>query len=211
MQLLFNIIKKRTFLKQKKKETIISILEKYYYQKFKNNLISERSYAIYQNIILILKNNLINLPIQSITIKDIENLNDKILNFSNETISKIWYSLNLAFKIAYRHNIIKYNIMQDEMIFKPRSNKIQSKIEALTVAEQSKLINILNNELQNFTKYEYFIYAILLCLYTGMRIGETLALCKDAIDLENNTLTVKRTLSTNKERENLFKKSYKNL
>ena len=26
--------------------------------------------------------------------KDIENLNDKILNFSNETISKIWYSLN---------------------------------------------------------------------------------------------------------------------
>ena len=32
-------------------------------------------------------------------------------------------------------------------------------------------------------------------LYTGMRIGEVLALSKDCIDFKNNTLTVYRTLT----------------
>ena len=48
---------------QKKNETIVSILEQYYLQKFKSNLISERSYAIYKSIIEIIKASLPNVPI----------------------------------------------------------------------------------------------------------------------------------------------------
>lgn len=187
-------------VKQKKKVTVVNILEHYYDQKFKNNLISKRSYAIYQSIISILQNNLVDLPIQLLTTQDIENLCDHIRSFSNETISKIWSALNLAFRIAYSRNIISINIMQDEMLLKPCSNKTPNKIEALTHQEQSKLINIFEYELQNCPQHNYFVYASLLCLYTGMRIGEVLALCKDVVDLNSNTLTIKRTLTTDQNR-----------
>ncbi|MBR2289840.1 MAG: site-specific integrase [Clostridia bacterium] len=181
----------------KTKDTVAGILEHYYNQKFKNNLLSERSYAIYKNIILILEKDLAPLPIQSLKIKDIEEFGDKIRRFSNETISKIWSLLNLAFKIAYSRRIIKYNIMVYGMLIKPHSIKVTQKIEALTLPEQSKLLSVFDLERKTSQKHEQFINACLLCLYTGMRIGEVLALCKDAINLENNTLTVKRTLSTN--------------
>lgn len=185
--------------------TIVSILEEYYRQKFKNNLISERSFTIYKSIILILKSNFPSIPIKDVQIRDIENFSDKIRTFSNETISKVWNSLKLAFRIAYSRRIIPYNIMQDEMLIKPNSNQFQSKTEALTIREQSKLINALNHELKTLDKYSTIIFAIFLCLYTGARIGEVLALCKDSVNLNNNTLTIKRTLTTNQNRRNLFK------
>jgi len=196
---------------QKKNETVVSILEQYYLQKFKSNLISERSFAIYKSIIQIIKASLPNVPIYLIQTNDIYEFSNKIQKFSNNTISKAWNSLNLAFRIAYSRRLIKYNLMQDEMIIKPISNKAGLKIEALTIKEQLKLVKILKKELQLVSSKKTIIYACLLCLYTGMRIGEALALCKDSVDLKSNTLTVKRTLSTNQYRKSLLKQSHKDL
>ena len=84
--------------------------------------------------------------------------------------------------------------MIDETLTKPISERPEQKIEALTTNEENKLIDILNNQEINH-KYRNII---LLQLYTGMRIGEVLALSKDCIDLKNNTLTVYRTLTQDK-------------
>ena len=98
--------------------------------------------------------------------------------------------MNKAFKIAISEKYIIFNPANSEIIKKPNSDKENKKVEALTVEEQRKLINVL--ELNK--KYDLII---LMQLYTGMRIGEVLALKKD--DLVNNTICIQRTLTRDKD------------
>lgn len=174
--------------------TFLSILESYYNQKLKDRIISESSFIIYTKIINIFKKKakFVNYPIQKITTKDIETFKDEIRGYSNETINKIWSCLKIAFKIAYSRRIVIYNIMLDETLKKPFSLQSDVKIEALTIDEEKKLIEKLEKSKNIYS------YACLLQLYTGARIGEILGLCQDCIDLKNNTLTIKRTITKNK-------------
>ena len=55
-----------------------------------------------------------------------------------------------------------------------------AKVEVLTVAEQKELITVLE---KIDHKYKHII---LLALYTGMRIGEILALTRDNVNLKDN-------------------------
>ena len=176
------------------KDTFISILENYVEQKYKDGLIIERSYGrelLTINQIKKTCDNFINKPIQKITVEDIEKSKPKIREYANSVIDKIWSDINKTFQIAYSRRKISYNIMMDETLTKPISKKETKKIEALSVEEETKLVNILNKE-ENGHKYRDII---LLQLYTGMRIGEVLALSIDCIDLQNNTITVYRTLT----------------
>ena len=113
-------------------------------------------------------------------------------DYSNSTISKIWTLLYKSFKIAYSRRIILYNIMEDETLTKPISKKATKKIEALSTQEENKLEKIL------LYKSNIYNTILLLQLYTGMRIGEVLALSKDCIDFKNNTITVYRTITRDK-------------
>lgn len=176
------------------KDTFISILENYVEQKHKDGITSERSYGrelLTINQIKKTCNNFINKPIQKIVVEDIEKSKENMREYANSVIDKIWLCINKTFQIAYSRRKISYNIMLDETLKKPISKKETKKIEALSIEEENKLVHILNNEEINH-KYKDII---LLQLYTGMRIGEVLALSNDCIDLENNTLTVYRTLT----------------
>ncbi len=176
------------------KDTFISILEKHIEQKYKDGITSERSYGRELLTINQIKNtcaNFANKPIQKITIEDIEKSKSKIREYANSVIDKIWSDINKTFQIAYSRRKISYNIMLDETLTKPISKKENKKVEALSKKEETKLVSILNKE-EFYHKYKDII---LLQLYTGMRIGEVLALSNDCIDLQNNTLTVYRTLT----------------
>ena len=176
------------------KETFISILENHIEQKHKDGITSDRSYKRDLETIVQIKKtceNFINKPIQKITVEDIEKSKPNIRVYANSVIDKIWTAINKTFQIAYSRRKISYNIMLDETLTKPISKKENKKIEALSKEEELKLISILNNEEQNH-KYRDII---LLQLYTGMRIGEIVALSNDCINLKNNTLTVYRTLT----------------
>ena len=81
--------------------------------------------------------------------------------------------------------------MLDETLKKPISERPEKKVEALSLDEETKFVSILNNE----EKEHKFRNILLLQLYTGMRIGECLALSNDCIDFKNNTITVYRTLT----------------
>lgn len=181
---------------EKSKDTFISILERYVEQKHKDGITSDRSYCRELSTIKQIKNtcDFINMPIQKITVEDIENCKENIRKYSNAVISKIWILIKKTFKIAYSRRKIPFNIMDDENLLKPISEIPDKKIDAFTVEEEQKLIDVLNDEEYNH-KYRDII---LLQLYTGMRVGEILALKKDAIDLEKNTITIKRSLTYDK-------------
>jgi len=146
-------------------------------------------------------------PIQKVTTRDITS---SIPNFielktinpkTNETVSKIYSQniidklymfLNKGFKIAISERILQYNIMENETIKKPKSKKETIKVEALTIDEEKKLIYTLKN-----TNHKYK-NIILLLLFTGLRVGELLALSRDNINLKNNTISIERTLTRDK-------------
>ena len=83
--------------------------------------------------------------------------------------------------------------MDNESIRKPKAKKEMETVEALTIEEEKKLISVLK-EIDH--KYKNII---LLTLFTGMRIGETLAVSRNNINLKENTLYIEKTLTRNKE------------
>lgn len=178
----------------KSNETFISILKAYVEQKHNDGITSDRSYGRELSTIKQIEmtcSNFINKPIQKISVEDIEKSKKNIRKYSNAVISKIWILINKTFQIATARRKIAFNIMLDENLRKPISERPEQKIEALTILEEKKLINVLTTKEANH-KYSNII---LLQLYTGMRIGEVLALSKDCIDLKHNTLTIYRTLT----------------
>ncbi len=176
------------------KDTILMILERYIEQKNKDGITSDRTYLRDTETLNQIKNtcnNWINKPIQKVTVENIEDSKENMRKYSNSTIDKIWISLKKGFKIAYSRRKISYNIMEDETLTKPISKKAAKVVTALSKKEEKRLIKIL---ISNKHKYNNIL---LLQLYTGMRIGEVLALSKDCINLKNNTITVYRTITRN--------------
>ncbi len=179
----------------KSNDTIKSILENYVKQKNLDGITSDRSYNREKETLAQISyccNNFYDKPIQKVSVSDIEKSKENMRKYSKSTISKIWALLYKAFKIAYSRRIIQYNTMEDETLIPPISHKPNKKVEALTVEEEKKLEKSL---LSNKTVYNTIL---LLQLYTGMRIGEVLALSKDCINFKDNTLTVYRTITRDK-------------
>ena len=78
-------------------------------------------------------------------------------------------------------------------VIRPKSNKDDKVVRALTVEEQQQFTNWLINKPVNEFKYRN-VY--LLQMYTGLRVGEVLALTTHDIDLRNKRIDIHRTLTT---------------
>lgn len=176
----------------KSKETLNVILENYIEQKFSDGILSARSYLRELQTLDQLRKackNFIDLPIQDVTAEHIEVSKSEIRKYGKSCIDKIWRLLNKGFKIAYSRRKIPFNIMLDESLIKPISLKQTKKVEALSIKEEKRLREILNNEERNH-KYRNIV---LLQLNTGMRIGELLARSQD--DIKANTISIWNTLT----------------
>lgn len=71
---------------------------------------------------------------------------------------------------------------------RPASDVKNKPVKVLSKQEQSKLIAVLHKDM------DIFKLAVLLCLFTGLRLGELCALKWADIDLDNKILTVNRTV-----------------
>lgn len=154
---------------EKTNETFHEILKNHIEQKYKDGLVSPRTYSRDLSSLKQLEKtcyNFMHKPIQNITTKDIEIAKEKMRIYSNSVIEKIWNFINKTFKIAISRRKIFYNIMDDTTLLKPISLKETKKITSLTIAEENKLVKILNNQ---EVKHKYR-NIILLQLWTGMRI-----------------------------------------
>lgn len=137
------------------------------------------------------KNKFANIPIEKVTRKQIEEFLENERMKSNSTIKKDYRMIKYVYQYACHQMYLINNFFEGiDKIEQPKSLKEDKDVVALTITEQKKLENYL--ELHP-SKHKN---VILLCLYSGIRIGEKLALnYKEDIDLDNKILLINKTLT----------------
>ena len=182
----------QTIKLKKESRTIIDIALNLERQKYKIGKINANTYNT--NLITIdriKKYNFSHIQINKVKKEQIEEFlqNERIK--SNATIKKEYRMLKQVYNYAKYNNYILNNYFEGiNSVEKPKSLNEDKDVVALTIFEQTKLENYLKINTSKFKNI------ILLCLYTGMRIGEVLALKYDEdIDLENKMIKISKTLT----------------
>lgn len=95
----------------------------------------------------------------------------------------------VVIKMVYRYGV-KCGVMENKIwdIKFPTSQNQRQQIEVLSITNEKRLIGYLNNN------FSFRNLGILLCLHTGMRIGEICALTWNDIDIEQGLIHVRKTL-----------------
>lgn len=129
-------------------------------------------------------NDLTPIVLQSFVTELLSSGNDKTgkglsANTVNAIISVLKNSLRTAHLLGYAKDYTA------NMIKRPKLN--ERKIECFTLAEQKKI------ESAVFDSKKTKMFGIVLCLYTGLRIGELIALQWKDIDLQKGLLSVSRS------------------
>ena len=130
-----------------------------------------------------------NMKISDIQLYDIQRfINSLATELSSETIKKYKNCLSNIFNCAVRWNFLKYNPCAGVVI--PKGLDTSIKPVFLTQEEVSILLDCLKDEK---LKYQIIVRLALQC---GMRRSEILGLTWNAIDLENNTISIYQATST---------------
>lgn len=180
-------IQEHTFI-EKNDITLYDLSKQIIEDKKNSNQIGSNTYSRAKYTLKIIENSdLGKMKIQKITAQNIKEFLNSHTDYSTSTLKKIYQLLGQTFKRAIERNYIVKNPMTYQEAKIPKSKQKKSKVEALTIEEEKELIRAIMCE-NNIYKP-----IILLMLFTGMRIGETLALnwnciTNDYIDIQN-TLT----------------------
>lgn len=182
-----------------KKITFNEIAEEWF--NYKKNFIKQSTYNKYFNTYInYIKEKLGFYYIEQISEKLVQNY---ILELSknrnyrtNEplsisTLKIVIYIIKSATNFAYKQEYIKLIQLEIEL---PQQEKKPIKI--LQKKEQKILENYL------ITKQDCYSLSILICLYTGMRIGELCALKWNDVDFNNHIITVQQTIQRIQNKEN---------
>lgn len=124
------------------------------------------------------------ISLQSITHTQLQRYFNQKIDKAKATLQKIKNLLNKGFKCAIHNNLLRHNPMDGIII--PKSAKEAKEIKILTAEEQLRYIEA--------SKAEPNGLFLRLALYTGMRLGEILALKWENVDLEQGTITIKESL-----------------
>lgn len=146
------------------------------------------------------KHKFANIPIEKVTRKQIEDFLQEERIKSNSTIKKDYRMLKYVYEYAnYKLYLVKNLFEGIDRIEKPKSLKEDKDVVALTITEQNQLEDYLESHSSNYKNI------ILLCLYTGMRIGEVLALnYNEDIDLDNKMIKVTKTLTKDRNKNTII-------
>ena len=128
--------------------------------------------------------------IDEITSDELQAFMNAHKHLSNSSINKLYQQLNTTFRIAINKGYMMRNPMVN--VLKPRSDKLDKKVRALTYEEQQLLTNYLLNKDISECMYKN-VY--LIQMFMGLRVSEVLALTFKDIDLKDKKIYVKRTLS----------------
>ena len=161
-----------------------------YFDKYKYELKKRTLFNYYQNIRNYIKNDIGQCELQNM---DNDKLNNSILSKykgygSNGTLSAstlkitktiINQSLNYGYNKGYFQHNLKITVSFKQVNI--------PKIESFTNYEA----NIIEKDIRDNKRF--YSYGVLLSLYTGLRIGELLALKWEDIDLKNKIMSIKTT------------------
>ena len=138
--------------------------------------------------------------ITSISSNDIKNVLDKKFNegLSEGYVNKGLEYANKVFSYAVKQGFITYNPVQKISHYK-RPDQQKNDPVVYTPEQFSRFISCFPKDKNNGTD-DYPCYVIANVLFLcGLRIGECLALTKEDIDLNNNTLRINKTVFRNVE------------
>ena len=173
--------------------------------RYETNLISDIQYVrIKETLNTIKKADISDKRIEEITSEEIQDFLNSKKYLSNSSIDKIFEQFKQAFNYASNRGYITRNPMIN--VIKPKSLKKNKKVRSLTIEEQQKFTNWLIN--RNPIDFPYK-NAFLIQMYSGLRIGETLALTYNDIDLKNQRIHINKTLTKNKENKTIMGNSTK--
>ncbi len=173
-------------------------------KKFGSGIISEGQLMRTNKTIKQMPEELLNTNIEEITEEDIQTYLNSLKNYSNSSIKKFYELLSQAFRIAFERDYIKLNPMKN--VLRPKSKKKDKKVRALTVDEQERFTQYLLDQNIKDTPYRN---VFLVQMFTGMRIGEVLALKTTDIDLAHNLITVEHTISVDAKEKTILKETPK--
>jgi integrase len=170
---------------------LIDLIKNIREEKFKANIISPGQYARLKWTINKIENSsLENIKIQDLTKKNIQDFLNDNLGLSNSYLRKLYELINQACKKAQSEQIINLNPM--DSVIRPKSTISDSEITSITIDEQKILSDYL---FKSDIKNEPYKNIFLIQLFMGLRIGEVLALNIESVDLKNNILFIRKTLT----------------
>ena len=102
---------------------------------------------------------------------------------SDSTLKSIYCVLNQILKFAVKRYAVTIPVLR-----KPEADSLHKPVKVLAKSEQKKLISAL------YWETDIYKMAVLLCLFTGLRLGELCALKWLDIDFGNKILMVSRTV-----------------
>lgn len=111
-------------------------------------------------------------------------LNKMDADYAGSTIKQTYITMGTMLKSALMNDLIAKHPMNGVQYTKPV--RAASDIKFLTLDEQERFLEVAKRP------HNYYQYALI--LETGLRTGELIGLTWDAIDWENKTLTVNKTL-----------------
>ena len=128
--------------------------------------------------------------IDKITSEELQEFMNYHKYLSNSSINKLYQQLGTTFKTAINKGYLMRNPMIN--VLKPKSDKEDKKVRALTLEEQQLFTDYLLNKDIKDCKYKN-VY--LIQMFMGLRVSEALALTIHDIDLKDKKIYVKRTLT----------------
>ena len=151
------------------------------------------------------KSKIANINVKDLKEQDYQALLEELSKeYAQSSFDKFHSEISQALEFAYRKKIID-EFPLDKKI-KPKCKKTTKSILALTIEEQK----ILTNYLENITVKEYaYKNASLIQLYMDLRIGETMALSLEDIDLENKQIYIHKTVSVDRNEKPIIKENAK--
>ena len=111
-------------------------------------------------------------------------LNDMLDDYAGSTIRQTYIAMGTMFRSAVMNDVISNHPMDGVRYTKPV--RAVSDHRVLSIEEQQRFLETAKNS------HNYYQYAFI--LETGLRTGEMIGLTWDAIDWDNHTLTVNKTL-----------------
>ena len=182
----------------KSNKTLIELLNPCLDEQFKLNKIDESTLKRKKDTLKSLaKANFSNKPIAKVNRDEVVNYLSSLSKYSTSTIKQVYELICMGFGEAEYQKIISENFMVGyKRVEKPKSEYVSHKRKSLTIEEERKLVEYLNNISYEECSYKYIL---LWQLTTGMRIGETLVLNAERdFSFSNNLVDVNKTQTKDK-------------
>ena len=126
---------------------------------------------------------------------DLANINNELVQkyilVKKEKLSNVTINLHITLLKTIMNQALENEIIQVNKIYKTKKLRVNSKeVKAFSINDQKKIENYCLN-----SKEYYYSVGILLCLYTGLRIGELVALTWDDVNFKTKELYINKTIT----------------